>query len=278
VVVTQMIGNPVSDPDEPRDAVFENHRAGRAGSYYGSHMLISVQHEPITTTKRLTREHFIRMRASFPVWAVVAFGLSMPAVLGGCQAVGFIADTAYRAGDHDVEAKYTGLEDKTFAVVVASDRAVQADYPEAVTIITTEVTRRLAQFAGASGMVTAEDVLKYQAQHPGWVTLSPVDLAKVLSVDRLVYIDLQEYTLTDPGNPYLWSGRVSASIGVAESTSELGMETVFREFVKVKFPDNENTSPQQVPASTIQLALLKRFIDRTSWLFFDHEEPNVIKY
>ncbi|MCC6321504.1 MAG: hypothetical protein IT438_08745 [Phycisphaerales bacterium] len=199
----------------------------------------------------------------------------------GCQLVGFVGASVGRASDHDVKARYTGLADKNFAVIVAADRAIQADYPDIMSVITGEVTRRLADpknAVGAAGMVAAEDVLKFQYQQPSWVTLSPTQIAEKLGVERLVFIDLQEFRLTDPGNPYLWNGRASASISVAETENDLGVTTAFREFISVKYPDNDSSSPQEIPSSTVQIVLLKRFVDRASWLFYDHEEANIIKY
>jgi hypothetical protein len=212
---------------------------------------------------------------------LAAASVSAVAVLSGCQAVGFVASEIHRNGDHEVKTKYHGLDNKNFAVIVAADRAIQADFPDAVTLITAAVARRLADPAngiGASGMVAPDDVLKFQAQHPGWVSMSPVEVAKKLGVDRLVFIDLQEYTLTDPGNPYLWAGRAAATVGVVEADSDLGQDMAFREYISVKFPDNDSTSPQEMPGTTVQQRLLNRFVDRASWLFYDHDEANIIKY
>lgn len=221
-------------------------------------------------------ERFRPYRAGFGGLVVIA--IAALCGLNGCQAVGFVADAVHRAGDHEVKAKYTDLTDRSFAVIVAADRSIQADYPDAMTVLTSELTRRLSENTGASGMVPAERVLKFQYQNPRWVTMSPYEIAQTMKVDRLVFVDIQEYSLTDPGNPYLWNGRASATVSVVESESDLGAETPFREYVSVKFPDNDSTSPQDVPASTIQIALLKRFVDRAAWLFYDHREPNIIEY
>lgn len=199
----------------------------------------------------------------------------------GCQLVGFVGSSVYRAGSTQVKAKYTGLTDRNFAVIVAADRAIQADFPDVVGIVTSEITRRVADpknNPGANGIVAPEDVLRFQYQFPGWIALSPAELVAKLGVDRLIYVDMQEFRLTDPGNPYLWNGRASASISVIEAENDLGAVAPFREFVTVRFPDNDSTSPNEIPSSTVQLVLLKRFVDRASWLFFDHEESNIIEY
>lgn len=203
------------------------------------------------------------------------------AFASGCAAVGFfgaVARNIEEAGSSDIQAQYDGLEGKTFAVIVAADRSIQADNPEIVPLMTNEVTRRLSENCGASGVVPAAEVLRFQYQRPGWVAMTPTDLAKELEVDRLVFIDLTDFTLTDPGNPYLWNGSASANVQVLEADGSLGDTFAFRETMRVKYPEQEGLSPMQLPGETVRLELSRRIINRVSWLFFDHEEPNALKY
>jgi hypothetical protein len=67
-------------------------------------------------------------------------------------------------------------------------------------------------------------------------------------------------------------------VGVVEAESTLLEDFAFRENIQVKFPDKDNTGAMEIPGDTVQLELLRRFVNRCSWLFFDHEEPNVIEY
>lgn len=221
-----------------------------------------------------------------PAWSlalVLAAAVALPAGLGGCvvgQLVGGMAASAQRSGSKTVKAKYTGLKGKTFAVIVAADRSIQADHPAIVEVVTNEITRRLVEHAGASGVVPAADVLRYQFQNPGWVARSPTELQADFGVDRLILVDLQEYTLTDPGNAYIWAGVAGGLVQVLEAGTEQGTagEFAFKESIRVRFPDEQGTTASSVPASTVQLELTRRFVRRASWLFYDHEEPNIITY
>lgn len=208
--------------------------------------------------------------------AIVAVSL-MTSGCGIGQLVGGMAESARRSGSSEVKAKYRGLESKTFAVVVAADRAVQADFPDVVGVLTAEVTRRISERVGA-GVVPPEDVLRFQGRRPGWIAMSPREVAQALGVDRVIYIDLHEYALTDPGNRYVWKGVATGVVGVVETDNQLGDDFAFREHIQVKFPDRENTGPMEIPEATVQQALLLRLVNRCSWLFFDHEESNVIEY
>jgi hypothetical protein len=202
-------------------------------------------------------------------------------LLGGCkigQLIGGMAGSAERQGKTEYKAKYTKLEGKSFAVIVAADRAIQSEFPSIVTIITADTTKRLAEHAGASGMLPAAEVLRYQSQHPGWVAKPLGELAKTLGVERVVYVDLQDFRMTDPGNPYVYNGVASGVIHVAEAESEVASEFAFGKDVRVQFPDMSGMSPSQIPRDQVFSELTRRFIERSAWMFYQHEEPNAIKY
>lgn len=213
-------------------------------------------------------------------WALVTL-LGAAIVPAGCvvgQLFGGMAASMERSGSHEVAAKYNGLTDKTFAVIIAADRTVQSEYPQIVTAFTRELTRRLSENAGASGVLPADEVLAFQFQRPGWVAMSPLDVAKELEVDRLIHIDLTDFTLNEPGNQYEWRGVAGGAVTVIEVPDEGSPVEKFRENVRVKYPDFEGMSQENLQASTVLSELSRRFVERTGWLFYDHEEPNVIKY
>lgn len=217
-------------------------------------------------------------------WAILGAGvcaLGASAMMNGCalgQLFGGMAASAHRAGSHDVEAKYRGLTDKSFAVVIAADRTIQSEYGEAVIVLTRDITRRLSENAGASGVLPAEEVLAFQFQRPSWAAMSPQDVAKELEVDRLVYIDITEFTLVDPGNKYEWKGVAAGSVSVVEAEVLDSSGVPFRETVRVTFPDSAGVHPDILPANAMFGELCRRFAERTAWMFYDHEEPNIIKY
>jgi hypothetical protein len=170
-------------------------------------------------------------------------------LMGGCalgQLAGGMAASAERTGTKDVKAKYAGLDGKSFAVVVAADRAIQVDHPGEVILLTREIARRLSEETEASGWVPPDKVLAFQSRRPGWVAMSPAALAKELGVERLVFVDLSEFALHEPGNPHVWAGAAAGSISVIEADGEFPDESAFKESIRVSFPDSDGLGPQQV--------------------------------
>jgi len=195
--------------------------------------------------------------------------------VGGCaagQLIGGMADSYQRQAKHTVKAKYTGLRGESIAVIVWADQAVQADHPGMIQVLSMNIARRLRENAGPSAWAIPEDVLRYQATNPAWTAKTMGQLAEDIGVDRIVFIELTEYRLHEPGNPYIWDGFASGRVAVVEADGPYPDEFVFEDFVVVSFPDQKNLGPMQVPESTVQIALAQRFVDRASWLFYDHEE------
>jgi len=201
--------------------------------------------------------------------------------LAGCAALGFAAAAVEEAKSRqpkDVEAEYDGLRGKTFAVVVTADRVTQGDHPNVVPAVTTAVNEVLAAEAGASGYIPSNSLLAYLYENPRWVALPPGELANELGVERLVVIDLQEYRLNEPGNRYLWSGVATGIVSVAEADGPVPNEYAYQDSVSVSFPDDTGFGREDFTADQVQVVLLRRFVDRVSWLFYDHVEPGGIEY
>jgi hypothetical protein len=205
-------------------------------------------------------------------------------VLQGCNALGFggaMIESYKRNSTHPIDAEYTGLAGKKWAVVVSAPRSIQGEFPDAVPFITSKITERLVQQqdqVAAAGYIPAAAVLNYQYQHPRWRTMSYSDLAASLGVDRLIYIELDEYRLNEPGNQYLWSGIATGTLGVAEAESPVPDEFVYTKNIGVSFPDKSGMGQNDMSQREVNTVLAARFIDRASWLFYRHEEPYYPKY
>lgn len=221
----------------------------------------------------------MRHRLVIPT-CLVGLGFAL-AGSGGCvvgELAGYLAESARREGSTTIPAEYGGLKDRSFAVIVTADRVIQADHPAVIARLTTEISKRLAQNVGAAAFVPGEEVLQYTYNHPRWSTMPPGELATALGVQRLVFIELTEYRLNDPGNQYLWQGVATGTVGVIEADSTVPDEMAFQKQVTVKFPTKDGYGPADIPRAGVNSELTRRFIDRASWLFYAHDEKNIIEY
>ncbi len=219
-------------------------------------------------------------RSPIKRWTLLlAATLSAPLV--GCELVGVLGTAYEESADHLVKAQYEGLKGKTYAVLVVSDRGIEADFPGVTAEITARINERLADPAngvGATGHIQSKDLLKYFFNHPESTTKPGGKLAEDLGVDRVIRVDLYEFRVNDPGNQYVWEGVAAASVGVIERDSITPDEYAFRSTSRVAFPDKSGITQGDISGQVVMSALVKRITDRVAWLFHDHQEPIRITY
>ncbi|MCC6229669.1 MAG: hypothetical protein IT432_10620 [Phycisphaerales bacterium] len=207
--------------------------------------------------------------------------LMLAASMTGCELFGVVGTIYEENADHLVKSQYEGLKGKTYAVLVVSDRGIEADFPGLTAEITARINDRLADPAnatGATGHIESKALLKYFFNHPETTTKPGGKLAEELGVDRIIRVDLYEFRINDPGNQYVWDGVSAATVGVIERESITPDEYAFRSTTRVTFPDKSGITQSDISGQVVMSALVKRITDRVTWLFHDHQEPIKITY
>lgn len=233
--------------------------------------------------------------ASLVAWATLLPGCNLFAPFA------FLAKSYEDTVPQRVEAKTTLLKDKSFAVLVTAEPGVEVNAPRVGASVCDRVTQRLVdpikydvgptfddpkarepialEPTGATGYIEPRDVMKYLYNHPGWAAKRMSELgAELGGPDVLIVIELHEWRLNDPGNQYSWDGLASGDVTVFDLKGTVPDEPAFREAISVKFPDSMGVGPDKLQAGDISSVLLKRFVDRVSWLFYPHLELKHIKY
>lgn len=214
--------------------------------------------------------------------ALALAGSALLASGSGCQffgVAGVVAKAIDDATPRKVYAEYTGLEGKTFAVIVAASQMIQSEYPALVPELTARITDNLAENTGAAGVVPADQVVLFQKQNPRWPLMDRAELGRRLGgVDRVVFVELDEFRLREPGNRYLWDGEASGMIAIIEADGPLAGEYRFERMIRVRFPDSSGFSQDDYGGGIVASALVSRFSRRASWLFYDHEEAKDLTF
>jgi len=206
-------------------------------------------------------------------------------MLGGCQIFGvaaIVAKTIDDARPKRVFAEYTGLEGKSYGLLIAADMSIQAETPGVVAELTSRVMQRLVQNNDkikATAVLDPADAMLYQVRNPSWQFVPGEELASDLGgLDRIIIIEIDGFRLREPGNRYLWDGESIANVTVTEIDRGFAIEQAFSRTIRVTFPDSSGYSSEDLSALQVQSVLIQRLSDRIAWLFFDHEEPSDIRY
>lgn len=199
----------------------------------------------------------------------------------GCivgAAIGGMAESYNRTGTSEVQAEYVGIQGKSFAVVATGSRLMEADNPGLTGRLIQRINDRLIVNAAPSYAIPSNDLLTVLYNTPQWPAMTRGEVAEMLGVERLIVIEIIEYSLNEPGNQYVWDGIASALVTVFEADSGLPDDPVFEKAIRVTFPDSAGYMRTDIPQAAITTELSNRIVNRVAWLFYDHEESNIIPY
>jgi len=201
--------------------------------------------------------------------------------LSGCiigTAVGGMAESYRRTGSTTYPAEYARIEGKSFAVVCSASRVIEAEHPGITARINQRVNDRLIQNAAPSYAIPSGDLLTVLYNTPQWPAMTREDVANLLGVERLIVIEIVDYRLNEPGNQYVWNGAIAGIISVYESDSALPNDPIYEKSLSIRFPDSTGFMKSDIPEAAVTAELSNRFINRAAWLFYEHDEPNIIPY
>lgn len=203
--------------------------------------------------------------------ATLGLALALPLLpLSGCGAAGF---GAYLFGGADkdkplaVKGEYFGLAEKSVAVIVAADEFTYYEYPGAPLAVSRSVSQKLKAVVPGVKLSDPQKIVEFQRDNPYWNTLPYSELIKRLKVDRLVYVDLSEFGLHEPGNAHIWRGVIIANISVAEADGKNPDDFAYTTIVKSEFPPNKPIGLLESDDKTVQAGLLALFSTHVGGLF-----------
>lgn len=194
--------------------------------------------------------------------------LTLVLTLAGCQ---WAARAYERQNGKAVTAVYTGLLDKSVAIVVYADDATTFQYPECREEISAFVAARFRGNVPNIRLLSHKDVINWQNETLNWQALQVKDIGKHFSVDRVLYIELNEFASREPDSDMLLRGRIKASCQVFEVDIP-GNQPSWREEIAVYFPDNGPLDATQSSELVVRKRALEMFSENLVNRFYDHRE------
>jgi hypothetical protein len=176
-------------------------------------------------------------------WALFALAL-LPLASSGCQAVGAVA---YKLrGPTVVKPAYTGFKGQTVAVMAWADRdlriehsALQLDVSQGVYEKLRKSQRRGAdELAGTRFPRTAapDAMVRFLYDNPRYDTDSIPEIAPQLGVNRLIYLEVEDFSTQSEEVPELFRGHLSALLRVIEVAPDGRAKVAFQDRVQAVWP------------------------------------------
>ena len=164
---------------------------------------------PLSPTIR--RRHFVELLLLLPLAALPA----------GCSVLGLAANAMPEA---PIPARYDGLANQSVAVLVWVPRGLEVDYPALRLDLVTGIQSRLqrAQKAGKGELKNASfphapaSLVRFQEDHPELERSPIVSVAPRLKVDRVIYVEVENFQTRSEQAVELYRGSATVSLRVVE--------------------------------------------------------------
>lgn len=189
------------------------------------------------------------------------------ALLTGCNVVGVLGGPS--GGKQEVAARYKGLVDQSVAVLVlVDDETARLDSKLREQLTRTVSTEISANVMGAD-VVNPKKAYEIASGRTDWQSMPDLERLDAFGVDRLVVVDVGEFSLRDTRYTSLAQGTIAASVFVLERESAKLNRPAAMERVHTRYPDRSAGSAtlSREETRTIILARSSKAIGR---LFYDH--------
>jgi hypothetical protein len=158
--------------------------------------------------------------------------LALPFLIAGCAALGVAAQAL---PEPDVPARYSDLKGHSVAALVWLPRGLETDYPALRLDLTTGILAKLKQaqaagrpeLKGATFPHIAASLVRFQQDHPELEQSPIASVAPRLGVERLIYVEVENFQTRSDQAVELYRGSATVSIKLLEvqgNAAKVGFE------------------------------------------------------
>lgn len=205
----------------------------------------------------------IRVAGVVALLAVVAAG-------GGCK--GLLAQTALMFGNDPtktVPAAYPYLAGKRIVILVWADMETLFYFPNVRFEVAGFVKAAMEPNIRGATYVDPKKVDEYQRMNANWNRQSPAEIGKQFGADRVLMIELSEYTTREPDSPHLYRGHISAQVKAYDTTAP-DTQPLYSEEVTVAYPP-DRVGDWGTSDTAIRRATMEAFGQAVANLFYDRK-------
>lgn len=201
---------------------------------------------------------------------IIGIALALLATNVGCKTlIGLPFVLWGKEPTRDVEAEYPYLPGKSVAVAVWADAETRFEYPHLELEVAQFVTDALKASVEDVTLMKAEKVVDFQRRNPNWDRMDPATLGGRFDVDRLIILELTQYTTREPESPFLFRGRIIANVKVYDSDYP-NTQPQYSGHVETVYPKESHGEWGETDRS-IRRETMKAFATDVAGLFYDRE-------
>lgn len=198
-------------------------------------------------------------------WLLLTMLVPLAAPLSGCRAL------AVMFGERPtktVTAEYPYLKDRTVAILVRADWEILFEHSQAQIEIADHLQLALESNVPGVKVVPSQRLVDYQRRSAEWENEDPALIGKQFGADRLIEIDLTQYTTREPESPHLIRGHIAGVVNVYNveyPNSKPAYSSEVRTSYPPEGPGGWGTSDREIRRATLEAFaqdVAGRFYDR----------------
>jgi hypothetical protein len=168
----------------------------------------------------------------------------------------------------DVPAEYPYLEGKKVCLAVWADSETLAEYPWVQLEVSEHIVQVLKPNVPGVSFTPNDKVVELQRREPDWESGDPAILGARFGADRVLLVELTQYTTREPESPHLYRGRIAANIKVYH-TGYRKSAPVYKSSVETAYPPDsvgqwgtDDVAIRKATMEAFALDLAGKFYDR----------------
>lgn len=168
-----------------------------------------------------------------------------------------------------IVAEYPYLQGKKTCILVWADRDTLFEYPHVQLEVSEHLAMPLKTNVRGISILPNENITDMQKREPDWDRVAPARLGARLGADRVLMVELTQYSTREPESTHLFRGRISANVKVYD-TDHPDAAPAYRTTVETAYPKDSHgqwgTDDRQ-----IRKGAMEAFADEVARKFYDHK-------
>lgn len=208
--------------------------------------------------------------------------LALPLAIGGCGLFG-IGGTPPQTNlsNRTSGSPYAGLAGNSVAIVVYAPQATLNEYTATREEICAFVVNQMRQHMPTTRILDPDDLITWQNSTLNWANLSARDIGRHFNVDRVIAIQVLDYSTKRPLGVSNFQGRLRVQCHIyntAEDAAGLDanghLAPAWTGLVDAAWPSGKPLDPTQTNESAVRLRTLDAFADLLVQFFYERREPD----
>lgn len=196
--------------------------------------------------------------------------LMLGILLGGCNWLEYPLYVIFGDSKTRIKAEYPGLHEKKTAVLVMTTPAVDFEHPYAQFELASVLAQALGQNVKNAQLVDPEEIDRFQREDLDWLSLPIDEIGRKFGAQRVVYVDVIQYTTAEENSVNLLRGRIWADVSVYDMESAESTFPCYNSEIMVVYPEYAPLPMSSGAQGRIEGESIRLFAEQVSRKFYDH--------